>query len=145
MKIKQALCVAFFWIFFLTPVYANSNTVQKIQKGADIYFKITDRLQLSFTQQRKALGVKMEEMMYLAPLIDEITRNEAKMQQLKQSSDDNKKEQIEELEELINEQKVEARKIKRHCITRYRSILTAEQNFLLDELIFDIANGYFKL
>ena len=145
MKIKNAACVILFLIFTLSPCYASSNAIKKIQKGTDIYFKITDRLQLSFSQQRKALGIKMEEMFCLAPLMEDIARNEAKMQQLIRSDDDNKEEEIEKLDNLIKEQKAAASKIKRQYIISYRNILTQEQNMLLDELIFDIANGYFKI
>ena len=123
---------------------SQKTTMQKIKRGADIYFKITDRLELNFNQQRKAFGIKMEEMAHLAPLMSEISKNEAKLAELLAAEGKNE-EEIKKLNDLINLQKAVASEKKRYYISRYRGILTTEQNHKLDELIFDIANGYLKL
>lgn len=123
---------------------SQKTTMQKIKRGADIYFKITDRLELNFNQQRKAFGIKMEEMAHLAPLMSEIAQNEAKMNELLAAENKNQ-EEIKKLDNLIALQKAVASQKKRYYVSRYRGILTTEQNHKLDELIFDIANGYLKL
>ena len=125
--------------------YAQKTTVEKLQRGADIYFKITDRLELNFTQQRKAFGIKMEEMVKLAPLMSEISTNETKLNELLTDDKNDNSEEIKKLSDKIQLQKAIASQKKRYYISRYRGILTEEQNHKLDELIFDIANGYLKL
>lgn len=122
---------------------AQKTAMQKVRRGADIYFKITDRLELNFNQQRKAFGIKLEEMAHLAPLMGEIAQNEAKLAELINSGA--AEEEIKKLGDIINLQKALASEKKRYYISRYRGILTTEQNHKLDELIFDIANGYLKL
>lgn len=123
---------------------SQKTTMQKIKRGADIYFKITDRLELNFNQQRKAFGIKMEEMTHLAPLMSKIAQNETKLTELLATESKNE-EEIKKLNDLIALQKAVASQKKRYYISRYRGILTTEQNHKLDELIFDIANGYLKL
>ncbi len=123
---------------------SQKTTMQKIKRGADIYFKITDRLELNFNQQRKAFGIKMEEMTHLGPLMSEIAQNETKLTELLATESKNE-EEIKKLNDLITLQKAVASQKKRYYISRYRGILTTEQNHKLDELIFDIANGYLKL
>ena len=119
--------------------------MQKIQRGADIYFKITERLELNFNQQRKAFGIKIEEMAKLSPLMDEIAQNETKLNQLLAQNKKEDVEEIKKLNDILQLQKAVASQKKRYYISRYRGILTEEQNHKLDELIFDIANGYLKL
>ena len=123
--------------FLIAPVQAKSK-MEKIQKGLDTYFMVTGMLDLSLNQQRKAFSLKMKEMKKLAPLIEEIKINEEKLSQL---SGKEKQEML----ETIKMQKLEAKQLKRHYIAKYRGILSEEQNILLDELIFDVANGYIKL
>ncbi len=145
MKIKKIFLIIFLIIFIQNIVFAQKTTVEKIQRGADIYFKIADKLELSFTQQRKAFGIKMEEMVKLAPLMNEIAQNETKMNELILDDKKDNTEEIKKLNETIQLQKAIASQKKRYYISRYRAILSEEQNHKLDELIFDIANGYLKL
>ncbi len=145
MNIKKIILVILLVFCMQTCAFAQKNTVEKLQRGADIYFKITDRLELNFTQQRKAFGIKMEEMVKLAPLMSEITSNENKINELLADNQKDNSEEIKKLNEIIQLQKAIASQKKRYYISRYRSILTEEQNHKLDELIFDIANGYLKL
>lgn len=145
MKIKKIFLIIFLIIFIQNIVFAQKTTVEKIQRGADIYFKIADKLELSFTQQRKAFGIKMEEMVKLAPLMNEIAQNETKMNELILDDKKDNTEEIKKLNETIQLQKAIVSQKKRYYISRYRAILSEEQNHKLDELIFDIANGYLKL
>ena len=144
MKLKKITIIALIMLCLQSCAFAQKTTAQKIQRGADIYFKITERLELNFTQQRKAFGIKMEEMVKLAPLMNEIAANEAKMNELLTQDKDNT-EEIKKLDDIIKLQKAVASQKKRYYISRYRGILSEEQNHKLDELIFDIANGYLKL
>ncbi len=144
MKIKNIILFTFILLTMQSSLAAQT-TMQKIQKGADIYFKITDRLELSLNQQRKAFGIKLEETMNLVPLLNEIKLNEEKLAALIQDSKKDNEEEIKTLYNTIELQKALASQKKRYYISRYRGILTQEQNQKLDELIFDIANGYLKL
>lgn len=144
MKIKNIILFTFILLTMQSSLAAQT-TIQKIQKGADIYFKITDRLELSLNQQRKAFGIKLEETMNLVPLLNEIKLNEEKLAALIQDSKKDNEEEIKTLYNTIELQKALASQKKRYYISRYRGILTQEQNQKLDELIFDIANGYLKL
>ncbi len=142
---KKIILVILLTLFLQNNAYAQKTTVEKLQRGADIYFKITDRLELNFTQQRKAFGIKMEEMVKLAPLMSEISTNETKLNELLTDDKNDNSEEIKKLSDKIQLQKAIASQKKRYYISRYRGILTEEQNHKLDELIFDIANGYLKL
>lgn len=144
MKIKNIILFTFILLTMQSSLAAQT-TIQKIQKGADIYFKITDRLELSLNQQRKAFGIKLEETMNLVPLLNEIKLNEEKLAALIQDSKKDNEEEIKTLYNTIELQKALASQKKRYYISRYRGILTQGQNQKLDELIFDIANGYLKL
>lgn len=144
MKIKNIILFGFIFLTMQSS-FAAQTTMQKVQRGADIYFKITDRLELSLNQQRKAFGIKLEETMNLVPLLNEIKLNEEKLAALMQDSKKDNEEEIKALYNTIELQKAVASQKKRYYISRYRGILTQEQNQKLDELIFDIANGYLKL
>lgn len=144
MKIKNIILFTFI-VLTMQSSFAAQTTMQKVQRGADIYFKITDRLELSLNQQRKAFGIKLEETMNLVPLLNEIKLNEEKLAALMQDSKKDNEEEIKALYNTIELQKAVASQKKRYYISRYRGILTQEQNQKLDELIFDIANGYLKL
>ncbi len=144
MKIKNIILFGFI-VLTMQSSFATQTTMQKVQRGADIYFKITDRLELSLNQQRKAFGIKLEETMNLVPLLNEIKLNEEKLAALMQDSKKDNEEEIKALYNTIELQKAVASQKKRYYISRYRGILTQEQNQKLDELIFDIANGYLKL
>lgn len=144
MKIKNIILFGFI-VLTIQSGFAAQTTMQKVQRGADIYFKITDRLELSLNQQRKAFGIKLEETMSLVPLLNEINSNEEKLALLMQDSKKDNEEEIKTLYNTIELQKGIASQKKRYYISRYRGILTQEQNQKLDELIFDIANGYLKL
>ena len=144
MKIKNIILFGFI-VLTIQSGFAAQITMQKVQRGADIYFKITDRLELSLNQQRKAFGIKLEETMSLVPLLNEIKSNEEKLALLMQDSKKDNEEEIKTLYNTIELQKGIASQKKRYYISRYRGILTQEQNQKLDELIFDIANGYLKL
>lgn len=144
MKNKKIL-VTFLIIFLLQmPVFAQKTTMEKLQKGADIYFTITQRLNLSLNQQRKAFGIKLEQMYHLEPLLREIQEDEKKLQELSYEAEGNR-EEIQKLNEVITLKKTLARQKKQYYISRYKGILTQEQLDLFDELVFDIANGYLKL
>ena len=144
MKNKKIL-VTFLIIFLLQmPVFAQKTTMEKLQKGADIYFTITQRLNLSLNQQRKAFGIKLEQMYHLEPLLREIQEDEKKLQELFYEAEGNR-EEIQKLNEVIILKKALARQKKQYYISRYKGILTQEQLDLFDELVFDIANGYLKL
>ena len=144
MKNKKIL-VTFLIIFLLQmPVFAQKTTMEKLQKGADIYFTITQRLNLSLNQQRKAFGIKLEQMYHLEPLLREIQEDEKKLQELFYEAEGNR-EEIQKLNEVITLKKALARQKKQYYISRYKGILTQEQLDLFDELVFDIANGYLKL
>ena len=145
MNTKKIIITVFLIIFLQGSAFAQKTTVEKFQRGADIYFKITDRLELNFTQQRKAFGIKMEEMVKLAPLMNEISTNEVRLNELLTDNKKDNSEEIKKLSDKIQLQKAIASQKKRYYISRYRGILTEEQNHKLDELIFDIANGYLKL
>lgn len=142
---KKIILTAFLILCMQGCAFAQKTSMQKFQRGADIYFKITDRLELSFSQQRKAFGIKMEEMVKLAPLMNEISTNESKIKELMSDNTKDNSEEIKKLNEIVELQKAVASQKKRYYISRYRGILTEEQNHKLDELIFDIANGYLKL
>ena len=144
MKIKNIILFTFI-VLTMQSSFAAQTTMQKVQRGADIYFKITDRLELNLNQQRKAFGIKLEETMNLVPLLNEIKLNEEKLAALMQDSKKDNEEEIKALYNTIELQKAVASQRKRYYISRYRGILTQEQNQKLDELIFDIANGYLKL
>lgn len=144
MKIRNIILFTFI-VLTMQSSFAAQTTMQKVQRGADIYFKITDRLELSLNQQRKAFGIKLEETMNLVPLLNEIKLNEEKLAALMQDSKKDNEEEIKALYNTIELQKAVASQKKRYYISRYRGILTQEQNQKLDELIFDIANGYLKL
>ena len=144
MKIKNIILFGFIFLTMQSS-FAAQTTMQKVQRGADIYFKITDRLELNLNQQRKAFGIKLEETMNLVPLLNEIKLNEEKLAALMQDSKKDNEEEIKALYNTIELQKAVASQRKRYYISRYRGILTQEQNQKLDELIFDIANGYLKL
>lgn len=144
MKIRNIILFGFI-VLTMQSSFAAQTTMQKVQRGADIYFKITDRLELSLNQQRKAFGIKLEETMNLVPLLNEIKLNEEKLAALMQDSKKDNEEEIKALYNTIELQKAVASQKKRYYISRYRGILTQEQNQKLDELIFDIANGYLKL
>lgn len=144
MKNKKIL-VTFLIIFLLQmPVFAQKTTMEKLQKGADIYFTITQRLNLSLNQQRKAFGIKLEQMYHLEPLLREIQEDEKKLQELSYEAEGNR-EEIQKLNEVITLKKALVRQKKQYYISRYKRILTQEQLDLFDELVFDIANGYLKL
>lgn len=145
MIIKKIILIVLLIICTQSNAFAQKTTVEKIQRGADIYFKITDRLDLNFNQQRKAFGIKMEEMVKLGPLMNEIATNENKLNELLADDKNDNSEEIKKLSDKIQLQKAIASQKKRYYISRYRGILTEEQNHKLDELIFDIANGYLKL
>ncbi len=145
MIVKKIILIALLIICTQSNAFAQKTTVEKIQRGADIYFKITDRLDLNFNQQRKAFGIKMEEMVKLGPLMNEIATNENKLNELLADDKNDNSEEIKKLSDKIQLQKAIASQKKRYYISRYRGILTEEQNHKLDELIFDIANGYLKL
>ncbi len=145
MNTKKIIITVFLIILLQGSAFAQKTTVEKFQRGADIYFKITDRLELNFTQQRKAFGIKMEEMVKLAPLMNEISTNEVRLNELLADNKKDNSEEIKKLNDKIQLQKAIASQKKRYYISRYRGILTEEQNHKLDELIFDIANGYLKL
>ncbi len=144
MKTKTILTLATI-VILAQSAFGAQTTMQKIQRGADIYFKITDRLELTLNQQRKAFGIKLEEAAHLVPLLNEINANEEKLNALLQDSKKDNEEEIKSLYDTIQLQKAVASQKKRYYISRYRGILTQEQNYKLDELIFDIANGYLKL
>ena len=144
MKTKTILTLATI-VILAQSAFGAQTTMQKIQRGADIYFKITDRLELTLNQQRKAFGIKLEEAAHLVPLLNEINANEEKLNALLQDSKKDNEEEIKSLYDTIQLQKAVASQKKRYYIYRYRGILTQEQNYKLDELIFDIANGYLKL
>ena len=97
MNTKKIIITVFLIIFLQGSAFAQKTTVEKFQRGADIYFKITDRLELNFTQQRKAFGIKMEEMVKLAPLMNEISTNEVRLNEL---LTDNKKDNCDEIKKL---------------------------------------------
>ena len=144
MKNKKIL-VTFLIIFLLQmPVFAQKTTMEKLQKGADIYFTITQRLNLSLNQQRKVFGIKLEQMYHLEPLLREIQEDEKKLQELSYEAEGNR-EEIQKLNEVITLKKALTRQKKQYYISRYKGILTQEQLDLFDELVFDIANGYLKL
>lgn len=145
MIIKKIILIVLLIICTQSNAFAQKTTVEKLQRGADIYFKITDRLDLNFNQQRKAFGIKMEEMVKLGPLMNEIATNENKLNELLADDKNDNSEEIKKLSDKIQLQKAIASQKKRYYISRYRGILTEEQNHKLDELIFDIANGYLKL
>ena len=145
MIIKKIILIVLLIICIQSNAFAQKTTVEKLQRGADIYFKITDRLDLNFNQQRKAFGIKMEEMVKLGPLMNEIATNENKLNELLADDKNDNSEEIKKLSDKIQLQKAIASQKKRYYISRYRGILTKEQNHKLDELIFDIANGYLKL
>ena len=145
MIIKKIILIVLLIICTQSNAFAQKTTIEKIQRGADIYFKITDRLDLNFNQQRKAFGIKMEEMVKLGPLMNEIATNENKLNELLADDKNDNSEEIKKLSDKIQLQKAIASQKKRYYISRYRGILTEEQNHKLDELIFDIANGYLKL
>ena len=145
MIIKKIILIVLLIICIQSNAFAQKTTVEKIQRGADIYFKITDRLDLNFNQQRKAFGIKMEEMVKLGPLMNEIATNENKLNELLADDKNDNSEEIKKLSDKIQLQKAIASQKKRYYISRYRGMLTEEQNHKLDELIFDIANGYLKL
>ena len=144
MKVKNIIIAAFLIICLQNCALAKT-TMEKVQRGADIYFKITDRLELSLSQQRKAFGIKLEEAVHLVPLLNDIKANEEKLNTLLSASKKDNEEEIKNLNNTIELQKAVASQKKRYYISRYRGILTQEQNYKLDELIFDIANGYLKL
>ncbi len=144
MKVKNIIIAAFLIICLQNCALAKT-TMEKVQRGADIYFKITDRLELSLSQQRKAFGIKLEEAVHLVPLLNDIKVNEEKLNTLLSDSKKDNEEEIKNLNNTIELQKAVASQKKRYYISRYRGILTQEQNYKLDELIFDIANGYLKL
>ncbi len=144
MKVKNIIIAAFLIICLQNCALAKT-TMEKVQRGADIYFKITDRLELSLSQQRKAFGIKLEEAVHLVPLLNDIKANEEKLNTLLSDSKKDNEEEIKNLNNTIELQKAVASQKKRYYISRYRGILTQEQNYKLDELIFDIANGYLKL
>lgn len=145
MIIKKIILIVLLIICTQSNAFAQKTTVEKIQRGADIYFKITDRLDLNFNQQRKAFGIKMEEMVKLGPLMNEIATNKNKLNELLADDKNDNSEEIKKLSDKIQLQKAIASQKKRYYISRYRGMLTEEQNHKLDELIFDIANGYLKL
>ena len=145
MIIRKIILIVLLIICIQSNAFAQKTTVEKLQRGADIYFKITDRLDLNFNQQRKAFGIKMEEMVKLGPLMNEIATNENKLNELLADDKNDNSEEIKKLSDKIQLQKAIASQKKRYYISRYRGILTEEQNHKLDELIFDIANGYLKL
>ncbi len=145
MIIKKIILIVLLIICIQSNAFAQKTTVEKLQRGADIYFKITDRLDLNFNQQRKAFGIKMEEMVKLGPLMNEIATNENKLNELLADDKNDNSEEIKKLSDKIQLQKAIASQKKRYYISRYRGMLTEEQNHKLDELIFDIANGYLKL
>ncbi len=144
MKVKNIIIAAFLIICLQNCALAKT-TMEKVQRGADIYFKITDRLELSLSQQRKAFGIKLEEAVHLVPLLNDIKVNEEKLNTLLADTKKDNEEEIKNLNNTIELQKAVASQKKRYYISRYRGILTQEQNYKLDELIFDIANGYLKL
>lgn len=144
MKVKNIIIAAFLIICLQNCALAKT-TMEKVQRGADIYFKITDRLELSLSQQRKAFGIKLEEAVHLVPLLNYIKVNEEKLNTLLADTKKDNEEEIKNLNNTIELQKAVASQKKRYYISRYRGILTQEQNYKLDELIFDIANGYLKL
>ncbi len=144
MKVKNIIIAAFLIICLQNCALAKT-TMEKVQRGADIYFKITDRLELSLSQQRKAFGIKLEEAVHLVPLLNDIKVNEEKLNILLADTKKDNEEEIKNLNNTIELQKAVASQKKRYYISRYRGILTQEQNYKLDELIFDIANGYLKL
>lgn len=144
MKVKNIIIAAFLIICLQNCTLAKT-TMEKVQRGADIYFKITDRLELSLSQQRKAFGIKLEEAVHLVPLLNDIKVNEEKLNTLLADTKKDNEEEIKNLNNTIELQKAVASQKKRYYISRYRGILTQEQNYKLDELIFDIANGYLKL
>lgn len=144
MKVKNIIIAAFLIICLQNCALAKT-TMEKVQRGADIYFKITDRLELSLSQQRKAFGIKLEEAVHLVPLLNDIKVNEEKLNTLLADTKKDNEEEIKNLNNTIELQKAIASQKKRYYISRYRGILTQEQNYKLDELIFDIANGYLKL
>lgn len=144
MKVKNIIIAAFLIICLQNCALAKT-TMEKVQRGADIYFKITDMLELSLSQQRKAFGIKLEEAVHLVPLLNDIKANEEKLNTLLSDSKKDNEEEIKNLNNTIELQKAVASQKKRYYISRYRGILTQEQNYKLDELIFDIANGYLKL
>ena len=144
MKVKNIIIAAFLIICLQNCALAKTP-MEKVQRGADIYFKITDRLELSLSQQRKAFGIKLEEAVHLVPLLNDIKVNEEKLNTLLSDSKKDNEEEIKNLNNTIELQKAVASQKKRYYISRYRGILTQEQNYKLDELIFDIANGYLKL
>ena len=144
MKFKNIIIAAFLIICLQNCALAKT-TMEKVQRGADIYFKITDRLELSLSQQRKAFGIKLEEAVHLVPLLNDIKVNEEKLNTLLADTKKDNEEEIKNLNNTIELQKAVASQKKRYYISRYRGILTQEQNYKLDELIFDIANGYLKL
>ena len=144
MKVKNIIIAAFLIICLQNCALAKT-TMEKVQRGADIYFKITDRLELSLSQQRKAFGIKLEEAVHLVPLLNDIKVNEEKLNTLLSDTKKDNQEEIKNLNNTIELQKAVASQKKRYYISRYRGILTQEQNYKLDELIFDIANGYLKL
>lgn len=145
MNIKKTILIIIIFASINCCALAQKTPMQKIQRGADIYFKITERLELNFNQQRKAFGIKIEEMAKLSPLMDEIAQNETKLNQLLAQNKKEDVEEIKKLNDILQLQKAVASQKKRYYISRYRGILTEEQNHKLDELIFDIANGYLKL
>ena len=145
MIIKKIILIVLLIICTQSNAFAQKTTVEKIQRGADIYFKITDRVDLNFNQQRKAFGIKMEEMVKLGPLMNEIATNKNKLNELLADDKNDNSEEIKKLSDKIQLQKAIASQKKRYYISRYRGMLTEEQNHKLDELIFDIANGYLKL
>lgn len=145
MIIRKIILIVLLIICIQSNAFAQKTTVEKLQRGADIYFKITDRLDLNFNQQRKAFGIKMEEMVKLGPLMNEIATNENKLNELLADDKNDNSEEIKKLSDKIQLQKAIASQKKRYYISRYRGMLTEEQNHKLDELIFDIANGYLKL
>ena len=144
MKVKNIIIAAFLIICLQNCALAKT-TMEKVQRGADIYFKITDMLELSLSQQRKAFGIKLEETVHLVPLLNDIKVNEEKLNILLADTKKDNEEEIKNLNNTIELQKAVASQKKRYYISRYRGILTQEQNYKLDELIFDIANGYLKL
>ena len=144
MKVKNIIIAAFLIICLQNCTLAKT-TMEKVQRGADIYFKITDRLELSLSQQRKAFGIKLEEAVHLVPLLNDIKVNEEKLNTLLADTKKDNEEEVKNLNNTIELQKAVASQKKRYYISRYRGILTQEQNYKLDELIFDIANGYLKL
>lgn len=144
MKVKNIIIAAFLIICLQNCALAKT-TMEKVQRGADIYFKITDRLELSLSQPLQAFGIKLEEAVHLVPLLNDIKVNEEKLNTLLADTKKDNEEEIKNLNNTIELQKAVASQKKRYYISRYRGILTQEQNYKLDELIFDIANGYLKL